>query len=66
MLERVRPALSTTGDEATVELLLGQVLTNGTDARRQRAALESRGRLSDVVTDAISITNAPETDLIQT
>lgn len=63
LLEHVRPALIETGDESTVEFLLGQVLAEGTGSRRQHAVFQRRGQLSDVVIDAISITNTPESSL---
>jgi glutamate---cysteine ligase / carboxylate-amine ligase len=51
LLEHVRPALTTSGDIALVEERLGQVMTRGNGARRQRAALEKTSRLVDVVAD---------------
>ncbi len=63
LLEHVRPALIEAGDEATVEALLAQVLADGTGSRRQRAVFQRRGRLSDVVIDAISITNTGQSRL---
>lgn len=56
LLGYVRPALAATGDEATVERLLEDVLRRGTGARRQREVLARTGRLADVVADAVELT----------
>jgi glutamate---cysteine ligase / carboxylate-amine ligase len=57
LLQYVRPALVATGDAEIAESLLRQLLARGTGCRRQRASLQLRGDLSDVVSDAVRITH---------
>ncbi len=57
LLQYVRPALVDTGDAEIAESLLRQLFARGTGCRRQRASLRLRGDLSDVVSDAVRITN---------
>ena len=56
LLEHLRPALQTTGDESLVEERLQQVLTRGNGARRQRSVLKRTGRMVDVVADLARVT----------
>lgn len=57
LLEYVRPALRDMGDAEIAESLLRQLIARGTGCRRQRASLLMRGDLSDVVSDAVRLTN---------
>jgi carboxylate-amine ligase len=57
LLQYVRPALRDMGDAEIAESLLRQLIARGTGCRRQRASLLMRGNLSDVVSDAVRITN---------
>jgi carboxylate-amine ligase len=56
LLEHVRPALRSTGDEDLVEERLADLLRRGTGAQRQRRVLEHTGSLVDVVADATRVT----------
>ncbi|WP_461169674.1 glutamate--cysteine ligase [Arthrobacter sp. Z1-15] len=56
LLRYVRPALADMGDAEITESLLRQVIARGTGCHRQRASLQC-GDLSDVVSDAVRITN---------
>ncbi len=58
LLSHVRPALEDSGDVELVEQGFARVLTSGTGATRQRAAMERTGRLTDVVADIARITAA--------
>ncbi len=49
LLEHVRPGLEERGEWAEVEGLVRRTLARGNGATRQRAALQRRGRLEDVV-----------------
>lgn len=56
LVDHIRPALISTGDETLVVNRLNQVLTRGTGARRQRQLLAQAGSLAHVVTDAVRVT----------
>jgi carboxylate-amine ligase len=53
LVDRVRPALARHGDLERVEAGLQRLLQHGTGAQRQRMAFARRGRLTDVVDDAV-------------
>jgi carboxylate-amine ligase len=68
--DHVLDALEEAGDAAYVHESLQRILSNGTGASAQRQAHDRNGRLSDVVTHAISITHQetanPSRDLVAT
>lgn len=49
LVARVAPALAAAGDLEAVAAMVDNLLTRGTGADRQRAALRQRGRIADVV-----------------
>jgi len=57
LVEHVRPALVANGDLCRVETQVDRILTRGNGARRQRRVAATRGRLSDVVADAVDRTS---------
>jgi carboxylate-amine ligase len=59
LLAHVRPALLANGDLATVESSVQRLVSRGTGADLQRASHHRRGRLSDVVSDAVERTVSP-------
>lgn len=56
LVDHVRPALRSNGDLAGVEASLARLVARGTGADLQRASHRRRGRLADVVTDAVGRT----------
>jgi carboxylate-amine ligase len=56
LVDHVRPALRSNGDLAGVEASLARLVDRGTGADLQRASHRRRGRLADVVTDAVART----------
>jgi glutamate---cysteine ligase / carboxylate-amine ligase len=56
LLEYVGPALARTGDAGLVHRSVERVIRQGTSAQLQRAAMARRGRVDDVVADAIART----------
>jgi carboxylate-amine ligase len=61
MVDHVTPALRADGQLGLVEESLQRLLTRGTGADLQRASHRRRGRLGDVVADAVERTTAPPT-----
>jgi carboxylate-amine ligase len=59
LVDHVTPALRANGDLDLVETSLQRLLDRGTGAALQRASHDRRGRLGDVVTDAVERTIAP-------
>ena len=59
LVDHVRPALRANGDLDLVESSLQRLMSRGTGADLQRAAHRRRGRLSDVVADAVQRTVSP-------
>jgi carboxylate-amine ligase len=57
LVDHVRPALRSNGDLAGVEASLARLVARGTGADLQRASYRRRGRLPDVVTDAVARTS---------
>ncbi|WP_456696702.1 glutamate--cysteine ligase 2 [Aeromicrobium sp. P5_D10] len=60
LIDHIRPALRDNGDESLVDERLGQVLTRGNGAVRQRAVLERTGQLTDVIADLARVTAGQE------
>jgi carboxylate-amine ligase len=56
LVDHIAPALERYGDLAAVEASLDRLRDRGTGADVQRAAFARRGRLSDVVTEAVRLT----------
>ncbi|WP_411721146.1 glutamate--cysteine ligase [Mycetocola sp.] len=56
LVEHVRPALASSGDEELVEQQVAEVLRRGNGADRQRVVLERTGQLADVVADLARVT----------
>jgi carboxylate-amine ligase len=59
LVDHVRPALRSNGDLDAVESSLQRLVSRGTGAELQRASHRRRGRLSDVVADAVNRTVSP-------
>jgi len=59
LVDHVRPALRSNGDLAGAEASLARLVARGTGADLQRASYRRRGRLADVVTDAVARTSPP-------
>lgn len=57
LLMHTSAALQANGDLALVRRGVVRILRNGGGAGRQRAALQRRGRMADVVTEAIALTH---------
>lgn len=57
LFEHVRPVLEEQGEELLVESLLRQTLVRGTGCNRQRAVYARSGSLTEVVSDAVVMTN---------
>jgi carboxylate-amine ligase len=58
LLDHLRPVLNETGDWTLVEETVGQIMANGTGARRQRTVMNSAGNFRRVLLDAAARTNA--------
>lgn len=56
LLEHVRPALRSNGDEDFVDAQVADVLRRGNGAMRQRSVLGKTGQLTDVVADLARVT----------
>jgi carboxylate-amine ligase len=56
LVDHVRPALRSTGDEELVDRGVEQVFARGNGAMRQRSTLERTGQLPDVVADLARVT----------
>ena len=56
LLDHCREALTDTGDADTVTGLLTQLLTRGNGATFQRTAYRRSGDLTDVIRDAVAVT----------
>ena len=57
LLNHIRPALASSGDEEPVTLEVARILTSGTGSHRQRDTMLSTQRLTAVVLDAIEHTH---------
>ena len=58
LVQHIGPALEDLGDLTEVHELIAALLARGDGAAAQRAAYSRRGRIEDVVADAVSATIA--------